>query len=433
MRPDTFCVTLACFVSFATQISAENWPCWRGPRGDGSVVDVNAPVSWNGETGENITWKIPVPGSGHSSPIIWEDRIFLTSCREETQERLLTCLDRESGRTIWEKTVVKSKLETRHRLNSYASGTPATDGKTVYVTFLVVDGHEIPAPNVGNTRPVTPGEIMVAAYDFNGTQLWKRTIGSFISAHGFCSSPVIYKDLLIINGDHDGESYVAALNRTTGNPVWKVPRQHKTRSYCTPLIRDVDGRTQMVLTGSLRIISLDPQTGNQHWVVEGPTEQFVSSMVFDGQKFYMTAGFPTHHVMGIRADGKGDVTTTHVAWHSKQAKCYVPSPVLVGKHLFVADDRGTANLFDTESGERIWQDRLGKHFSASLIAANGLAYFTADDGITKLVRPGAKMDVLHENSLGEYTFASPAVSNGQLFIRGEKHLFAIGTKKVAAR
>ena len=433
MRPDTFCVTLACFVSFATQISAENWPCWRGPRGDGSVVDVNAPVSWNGETGENITWKIPVPGSGHSSPIIWEDRIFLTSCREETQERLLTCLDRESGRTIWEKTVVKSKLETRHRLNSYASGTPATDGKTVYVTFLVVDGHEIPAPNVGNTRPVTPGEIMVAAYDFNGTQLWKRTIGSFISAHGFCSSPVIYKDLLIINGDHDGESYVAALNRTTGSPVWKVPRQHKTRSYCTPLIRDVDGRTQMVLTGSLRIISLDPQTGNQHWVVEGPTEQFVSSMVFDGQKFYMTAGFPTHHVMGIRADGKGDVTTTHVAWHSKQAKCYVPSPVLVGKHLFVADDRGTANLFDTESGERIWQDRLGKHFSASLIAANGLAYFTADDGITKLVRPGAKMDVLHENSLGEYTFASPAVSNGQLFIRGEKHLFAIGTKKVAAR
>lgn len=433
MRPSFLCMTVVCLLLSATSVVAENWPCWRGPRGDGTVLDVNAPVVWDGESGQNIAWKIPVPGSGHSSPVIWQDRVFLTSCKEKTQERLLTCIDRHSGKTIWEKIVVQSKLETRHRLNSYASGTPATDGKTIYVTFLVVDGHEIPAPNVGNTRPVTPGEILVAAYDFDGNRLWQSTIGSFISAHGFCSSPVIHKDLLIINGDHDGESYVAALNRSSGKTVWKVPRKHKIRSYCTPIIREVAGRTQMVLTGSQRVISLDPQTGDQHWVVEGPTEQFVSSMVFDGSKFYMTAGFPTHHVMGIKADGTGDVTESHVAWHSTQAKCYVPSPVLVGKHLFVADDRGTANLFDTESGDRVWQDRLGKHFSASLIAANGMAYFTADDGITKLVKPGEKMDVIHENKLGEYTFASPAVSNGQLFIRGEKHLFAIGTKKVAAK
>ena len=126
------------------------------------------------------------------------------------------------------------------------------------------------------------------------------------------------------------------------------------------------------------------------------------------------------------------MTDSHVAWHSTQAKCYVPSPVLVDDHLFVADDRGTANCFDTETGERLWQDRLGNHFSASLIAANGLAYFVADDGITKLVRPGAELDVVHENPLGEFSFASPAVSNGQLFIRGEKHLFAIGTEKKVA-
>ena len=274
--------------------------------------------------------------------------------------------------------------------------------------------------------------MVVAAYDFDGNQLWVSKPGSFTSVHGFCSSPVIYRDLLIVNGDHDGDSWVAALDRNTGKTVWKTPREHKTRSYCTPIIRDIAGKTQMVMTGSKRIVSLDPATGKKHWLVEGPTEQFVSSMVFDGQKFYLTAGFPTHHVMGIRPDGSGDVTDSHIAWHSTKAKCYVPSPVLAGGHLMVADDRGTANCFDTETGERLWQDRLGKHFSASLISANGLAYFIADDGITKIVKPGPELNVVYENQLGEYTFASPAVSDGQLFIRGEKHLFAIGSRQTAA-
>ena len=300
-----------------------------------------------------------------------------------------------------------------------------------YVTFLVADGHEVPATNVGKSRPVTPGEMLVAAYDFDGNQLWAVKPGSFTSVHGYCSSPVIYKDLLIVNGDHDGDSYVVALNRETGKTVWQTPREHKTRSYCTPLIRDTAGKTQMVMSGSKRVISLDPMTGSEYWRIEGPTEQYVASMVFDGDKFYMAAGFPTHHVMGIRPDGSGDVTESHVAWHSKEAKCYVPSPVLVGTHLFVADDRGTANCFDTKTGDRIWQDRLGNHYSASLITANGLAYFFADDGTAKLVRPAEKLDVVYENPLGEFVFASPCVSDGQLFVRGEKHLFAIGQTIVA--
>lgn len=416
----------------ANSSQAENWPGWRGPRGDGSSLETNVPTTWNGETGENIAWKVAIPGTGHASPIVWNNRIFVTTCLEEETRRILLCLDRTSGKTLWKKTIVESLLETKHRLNSYASGTPTTDGKTVYVSFLVTDGKEVPALNVGKARSTTTGDILVAAYDFDGNQLWSVNPGEFTSVHGFCSSPVIYKNLLIVNGDHDGDSYVVALNRDTGKTVWTTPREHKTRSYCTPIIRDIDGKTQMVMSGSKRVVSLDPLTGKILWRVDGPTEQFVASMVFDGQKFYMAAGFPTYHVLGIRADGTDDVTESHVAWHSTQAKCYVPSPVVIGRHLFVADDRGTANCFDTESGDRLWQDRLGKHYSASLLSANGHAYFLADDGITKIVTPDDKLNVVATNPLGEYTFASPAISDGQLFIRGEKNLYAIGKSRVTA-
>ncbi|MEZ6127791.1 MAG: PQQ-binding-like beta-propeller repeat protein [Planctomycetaceae bacterium] len=416
----TLCLSPTC--------SAENWPCWRGPRGDGTSTEIHLPTSWNSETGENITWKVAIPGTGHSSPIVWGDRIILSSCEEDQQRRILLCLDRTTGETVWQKTVAESILETKHRLNSFASGTPATDGKTIYVTFLITDGHEVPAPNVGTPRPVTPGEILVAAYDFDGNMLWTTKPGVFTSVHGFCTSPVIFQNLLIVNGDHDGDSYVVALDRQTGKTVWKTPRKHKTRSYCTPIIRDVAGKTQMVMSGSKRIVSMDPATGESFWHVEGPTEQFVASMVFDGSKFYMVAGFPTDHVMAIRPDGTGDVTDSHVAWHSTEVKCYVPSPVVVGSQLYVADDRGTANCYDTATGDRIWRDRLGVHYSASLVTANNNVYFLADDGITKVVKVADTPEVIHENPLGEYTYASPAVSDGQIFIRGEKHLFAIGKR-----
>lgn len=418
--------------SIATlQASAENWPGWRGPRGDGSSLEKDVPTKWNGETGENIQWKVPVPGIGHASPIVWEDRVFLVSCIEESGERVLISLDRRTGKELWRRTVFKAPLETKHSLNSRASGTPATDGTLVYVTFLQVDGRTVPAPNVGTPRPITPGEMVVAAYDYEGNRKWMSKPGEFISAHGYSSCPVLYKDLVIVNGDHDGDGYVVALNKDTGETVWKTPRKHGIRSYVTPIIRNIAGRTQMVMSGSQTVVSYDPATGSRHWEIEGPTEQFVASMVFDGELFFMACGFPTYHVLGIRPDGKGDVTDTHVAWHAKNAKCYVPSPVVVGDYLLVADDRGTANCFDTETGRRYWQERLGKHFSASLIHANGLAYFVADDGLTKIVKPGKELEVVAENSLGEYSFASPAVSNGQLFIRGEKHLYCIAEASAA--
>lgn len=412
-------------------LSAENWPGWRGPRGDGTSREQNVPVRWDGATGANIVWKVPVPGEGHASPVAWDDSIFLASCLMDAKERVLLCLDRRTGRTRWQRTVVTCPLETKHPQNSYASSTPATDGETVFVTFLEVDGSTAPARNVSKVRPITPGQMVVAAYDFDGRLKWIVRPGEFVSAHGFCSSPVLYGDLVIVNGDHDGDSYLVALKKSTGETVWKRPRRHKIRSYVTPIIREIAGRTQMVLSGSKHITSLDPRDGSEHWTIEGPTEQFVASMVDDGRLFYMAAGFPTYHVMAIRPDGSGNVTESHVAWHSTQAKCYVPSPVVVDGYLLVADDRGTANCFDTSTGERLWQGRLGRRFHASLVTAGGLVYFVADDGLTKVVKPGSELEIVAENPLGEFSYASPAISGGQLFLRGEKHLFCIGNKKAA--
>ncbi len=399
---------------------AENWPKWRGPRGDGTSQESGVPTKWNGETGDGIVWKVPIPGVGHSSPIVYGENLFVTTCLLESEQRELLCIDTDTGNLRWQRTVVEAPLEKKHKLNSFASGTPATDGELVYVTFLESPGELEGGASTGN--------IVVAAYDFDGELRWKVRPGEFSSVHGFCSSPVLFESLVIINGDHDGDSYIAALDRESGKTIWKSPRRHQTRSYVTPLLREIDGQPHLVFSGSKQITSLNPRDGSTWWTVEGPTEQFVASMVFDGEKFYMSAGFPTHHVMGIRADGSGDVTDTHVAWHSTLAKCYVPSPVLSGSYLFVADDRGIANCFDTQTGDRIWRERLGRHYSASLVTAGGLVYFLDDDGICKIIRPGEKAEIIAENPLGQPCYASPAISNGQLYVRGASDLFRIGSK-----
>jgi outer membrane protein assembly factor BamB len=410
----------------AVTAHAENWPGWRGPRGDGTSLDPQAPIRWDGTTGDSQRWKTAVPGVGYSSPIVWQDRIFLASCLLESNERVLLCLDRTTGSLVWQQTVIKSPLETKHALNSYASSTPATDGESVYVAFLEVDGSTIPAPNVSQPRPVTPGKIVVAAYDFLGERKWLVRPGDFISAHGFCTNPVLYGDLLVINGDHDGESYLCALDKRTGATVWKTPRRHKTRSYATPQIGRFGDRDQLVLGGSFAVTSFDPHTGSPLWWVEGVAEQWVASTVSDGERVYAAGGFPTYHVLGIRPDGRGDVTTSHVDWHVTKIACYCPSPVLSGDYLLVADDRGTANCFQRKTGERLWQARLGDGFHASLVAAGGLVYFLADNGVTKVVRPGPQLDIAAENPLGQDCSASPAIAAGQFFIRGKQHLFCFG-------
>lgn len=398
--------------------SAEDWPGWRGPRGDGSSTEAHVPLNWNGVTGENIAWKTPIPGVGHASPIVWQDRVFVTTCVEEQNQRLLLCLDRRSGQVLWQQAVLDAPLEKRHKLNSRASGTPVTDGQLVYVTFL--------EPDFASSNERTPGEMVVAAYNFAGEQQWVKRPGRFASTHGFCSSPVLFEDLLIVNGDHDGDSYIVAMDKVTGETRWKFDRKHKTRSYVTPIIREYAGRTQLMLSGSKCVVSLDPRTGEPQWEMEGPTEQFVASLVDNGKYVFLTAGFPDKHILAIRPDGTGNVTDTHIVWRTTKNCSYVPSPIIAGDYFLVAADEGIASCYHAETGERLWVERMAPHYSASLVTAMGLVYFLADDGRMKIVKPGAEFELIAENELGEACYASPAISQGQLLVRGEQHLFAIG-------
>jgi len=402
----------------AAEPKSENWPGWRGPRGDGSSLETGLPTKWDGKSGENIAWAAAIPGSGHSSPVVWDDRIFLQTCLEENRQRVLLCLDRTDGKLLWQQTVAQAPLEKKHALNSFASGTPTTDGELVFVSFLL--------PQFESTKERTPGEMVVAAYDLAGKQKWLVNPGQFASTHGFCSSPVLFEDKVIVNGDHDGEAYIVALDRLTGKTLWKINRENKTRSYVTPIIRQIDGRTQMILSGSKSVASYDPHDGTRHWIMDGPTEQFVASMVYDGQLLYLTAGFPEHHILALKPDGRGKIADEAIVWRTKKGCSYVPSPVLCNEYFLVAADNGTASCYEARSGKLCWMERLGKHYSASLVAADGLVYFLADDGAVKVIRPGEKLDVVAENQLGEYCYASPAISQGQIFLRGEKHLFCIG-------
>ena len=415
------------FFFVAGLIRAENWPGWRGPSGDGVSAGEGIPTKWSST--ENIAWKIAVPGEGHSSPIVWGDKVFLTSSLTEKNKRILLCIDRLSGQTVWQRDVVQSPPETIHRLNSRASGTPATDGKQVYVTFMRAEGDEVIAPNVGSERLITPGKIIVAAYDLDGNEKWKTNVGDFLSAHGFNTCPVLFEDLVILNGDHDGNAYLVALDRQSGRQRWRTRRENKTRSYVTPIIREIDGITQMILSGSLCIASYDPRNGKRHWIVDGPTEQFVASMVYDGKYVFATGGYPERHTLAIRPGGKGNVTDTHIAWRTTRGAAYVPSPIISGRYLLMVADSGIASCFEARPGKRHWMERLPGGHSPSPVSADGLVYFVSDRGVTTIIRPSETFAVIAKNELGEPVSASPAISQGQIFLRTHQHLYCIGSKK----
>lgn len=387
---------------------AENWPQWRGSRLDGNSLDHGFPKE---VSPENETWRVELPGLGHASPIVWGDRLFTVAALTESQERVLLCLDRTTGAMIWQRPVLKSNLETKHRLNSHASSTPATDGEYVFTAFL--DG----------------GSVVVSAHDFSGKQVWQMRPGVFASKHGFCSSPILFEDKVILNCDHDGPGYIVALARRDGHQLWRIERPNQTRSYCVPLIKEINGRVQMILSGSKCVASYSPQDGHLHWIIDGPTEQFVASIVHDEQSnlLLMSGGFPEHHILAIKPDGIGNVTNTHICWRTNKGVSYVPSPLCENGWFLIVSDSGIAHCFDAATGDIAWEERMKEHH-ASLVSAEGQVFFINDFGTLRVIKPGKDYELTAESELGEKVFASPALSEGQIFIRTEKSLICLGKR-----
>ncbi len=388
---------------------AQNWPNWRGPNGDGTSTEINLPVKWDSIT--NVLWKSEVPGTGHSSPIIWENKLFTLSAVSETHEKILLCFDVENGDLLWQKTIIKSDFENKHNDNSFASGTPATDGKLVYVSVLDKD------------------DVLVAAYDFSGEQVWVQRPGKFSSPHGYSCSPALFEDKVIINGDSQGEAFIAALNKKDGKVIWKVDHDKPAHSFSTPIFREITGKKQMIFCGNKEIASYNPEDGSRYWWVNGPSEDFCSSPVYNEKLnlVLVSSAWPQRHLLAIKPDGNGDVTESHVVWQTTKGAYYVPSPVCTDDYLFSTMTNGQVHCIEVATGNIMWTENLGKQYSSPVLA-NGLVYMPNDDGVITVIKPGSKFEMVAQNSIGERMNASPAISKGKIYLRGDSHIFCIGNK-----
>ena len=406
----TFIVLVAGLLAWSVAtVHAENWPCWRGPRGDGTCIEENVPTQWDPAV---ALWKTELPGKGHASPIVWGNRMFTVTALVETKERVLLCLDRNSGQILWQRTVVKGPLEKLHKENSYASGTPATDGQQVYVTFRVGD------------------EIVVAAHDFaSGEQLWLVRPGTHDGGWGFSNEPVLYKDKVIVDGDSKGESFLIALGRENGATHWRIDRTNKGISYSAPLIREMAGRIQMIQCGDRCVASFDPDTGEPLWKVDGPSQEFVATPVYSEKAglVFISSSWPRRVLLAIRPDGRGNVTDTHIVWRDKKGAPYVPSMIIADDFLLSVNRSGVAFCYEATTGKVHWEEKLGRHHASPLLI-EGLVFLINDSGEVNVIKPGVAFERIAKYELGEMCYASPAISDGQVFLRGFKHLFCFGQK-----
>jgi len=386
---------------------AENWPGWRGPRSDGTCIEQDVPTNWDPA---GALWKTELPGKGHASAIVWGDRVFTVTGMTETQERILLCIDRTSGKILWQQTVVQGPLEKINKENSYASGTPATDGQRVYVTFRVGD------------------DIVVAAHDMaGGRQLWLVRPGTHAGEWGFSNEPVLYKDKVIIDGDSKGDSFLIALSCDDGRTLWRTNRTNKGISYSAPFIREMAGHTQLIQCGDRCVAGFDPDTGEQLWTVDGPSEEFVATPVYSEKAglVFISSSWPKRVLLAIRPDGRGNVTQTHIAWQDTKGAPYVPSMIVAGDFLLSVNSGGTAFCYEAATGEVLWQEKLERHH-ASPVLVGGLVFFINDNGQVNVIKPGSQFECVATYELGESCYASPAISDGRIYLRGFKHLFCIG-------
>jgi outer membrane protein assembly factor BamB len=386
---------------------ARYWPRWRGPSGQGLVPEGKYPDKWSPT--ENVVWKVPVPGSGNSSPIIWKDQLFLTTAYDKGQKRSVLCFDRAGGKLLWESFIPASKAERAQGKNGWASGTPTTDGARVYAYF---------------------GSGGLYCCDMNGKQVWHQPFPIMDALHGMACSPLLYKDKIIIFQEHKPGGFIAAYDKRTGKEVWKTPRK-ETVSWGSPIAVTVNGKDQIIVSSSMRVYAYDAESGKEIWTCNGNLFEVIPTPVVGHEMIFCCSGRagPT---LAIRPSGaQGDITKTGVAWKTIKGSPFVPSPLLYGDQLYMVNDIvSVVSCFDAKSGKMLWQERCGapakEGFSASPIGVGNKVFFTNDEGETFVMDNAPTFNLLHVNRLGERTLASPALLDGKWYIRTQRHLWCIG-------
>jgi len=391
-------------LTIAGPVRGDNWPAWRGPTNQGVSAEKKLPVEWSAT--KNVRWKVPVPGAGVSAPVVWDDRVFLTASDGRLNDRLhVFCWRRGDGKLLWHAKLFGSAPTDLFVPGGMAVPTPATDGERLYVLF---------------------GTGELAALDFDGRPVWIRSLaqeyGPFRNRWGMGASPILADGMLIVQVDHWSQSYLLAVDPKTGANRWKTNRTASV-NWTSPLAVKVGGETQLVAIGTNHVRGYDARNGEELWSVAGTHFQCIPSPVVHRDLLLACSG---ENTMAIKLDGAtGDLTNSHVAWKNKKAGAFLPSPVLYEGLAYVPLDKGFVLCLDAVTGKQHWKERLGDQYYASPVAGAGMIYFPAKEGVVRVLKAGTAFELSAENDLGEGLVASPALSNGQIFLRGEKHLFCV--------
>jgi outer membrane protein assembly factor BamB len=408
--------TLVLLALFTVAALADDWPAFRGPSGNGVAREDKAPLHWGPE--KNIRWKMPLPGPGNSSPIVSNGRVFITCAENEGRKRNLYCFERRTGERLWVRTVEFPSVEPTHQTNPYCASTPVADGSSVVVWH---------------------GSAGVFCYDFEGKELWKRDLGETRHEWGYASSPILHRGKVILNFGPGARTFLAALALKDGELLWKhdepggldATDKRMVGSWSTPLVVEVDGNSQILCTMPTRVIANDPETGSLLWSCGGlDTEKvdmiFAAPAVSDGIGVAFT-GWVSGPAVGFKLGGSGDVTAANRLWQEKPTQRIGSGVVVDGRLFVVCSGPGIAQCMECRTGKILWSERLqGGESWGSVVLAAGRLYVTSRRGVTTVFRPDPeKLDVLAMNDLGEPSHATPAISDGQIFLRTNAHLYCI--------